>query len=159
MAGPPEAVLFMGIPASGKTTFYVRHYLMSHIHISLDVVRSRHREWRLVRTCLDIGQAFVVDNTNPARGDRERYIPAARHAGFRVVGLYFRSRVAECAERNRERPTAVPDAAVRDARRRLERPARDEGFDTLWHVRPDGAGGFEVTAWRGGGSPVARPVE
>jgi hypothetical protein len=42
----------------------------------------------------------------------------------------------------------VPDAAIRGARKRLEAPSRNEGFDALWFVRlATGSSGFEVEEW------------
>ena len=47
-----QAVIFIGIQATGKTTFYVQHFLNTHLRISLDVLRTRHREARFLETCL-----------------------------------------------------------------------------------------------------------
>jgi predicted kinase len=41
-----ELVLFVGLQASGKSTFFVERFLRSHVHLSLDVLKTRHREKR-----------------------------------------------------------------------------------------------------------------
>jgi predicted kinase len=86
-----EAVIFVGIQGSGKSSFYRQQFFDTHVRISLDVLRTRHREQLLFAACLAAKQPFVVDNTNPLLRDRARYIEPARKAGFRVVAYFFDS--------------------------------------------------------------------
>ncbi|HEU4403792.1 MAG TPA: gluconokinase, GntK/IdnK-type [Polyangiaceae bacterium] len=145
----PEAVIFCGAQASGKSSFYAARFYDTHVRINLDMLRTRHRERLLLGACLEGGQPFVVDNTNLTPEDRARYVAPARARGFRVVGYYFASRLADCLARNAGRPPArrVPDAAVRGALGRLRLPAPAEGFDELYYVRLE-ADGHRVETWR-----------
>lgn len=140
-----EAVIFCGLQASGKTSFYRERFLRTHLRISLDLMRTRHREGIFLRTCLETGMRFVVDNTNPARAHRARTIEAARAHRFRVIGYVFTTPIEVCLERNRARPDVerVPDVGLWDARARLEPPQHDEGFDRLFEVELLDTG-FEV---------------
>lgn len=88
----------------------------------------------------------MIDNTNPTRTDRAKYITASKGAGFRVVGYYFGSKVDECLQRNEGRTDAVPDVAILSTAKKLELPSLDEGFDELWYVRISD-GGFVVEEW------------
>ena len=144
-----EAILLCGIQATGKSTFCKERLFSTHVRINLDMLGTRHRETLLLRACLAAGQPFVVDNTTPTRRDRAPYIAAAREAGFRVLGYYFESRIADATRRNHARdPDAqVPERGVRGTHARLELPRRDEGFDELHFVRLVAAG-FEVQPWR-----------
>src|SRR4051812_29858595 len=99
-----QAVIFMGLQGAGKSTFYRQRFFDTHLRISLDLLRTRHRERRLLKLCVETGLRFVVDNTNPTRAERAVYIHAASGAGFRVTGYYFRYRVEECMRRNEQRP-------------------------------------------------------
>src|SRR5919108_2604810 len=81
-----EAVVLCGVQGSGKTTLYRERFLDTHVRVSMDLLRTRAREAAFVQLCVESGQRFVVDNTNPSPADRRRYVPAARDAGFRVVG-------------------------------------------------------------------------
>ncbi|MEQ8541828.1 MAG: hypothetical protein RIB93_30755 [Coleofasciculus sp. D1-CHI-01] len=65
-----EAVILIGIQASGKSSFCRDRFYNTHIRINLDMLKTRHREAILVQACLDAQQRFVVDNTNPTRADR-----------------------------------------------------------------------------------------
>lgn len=143
-----EAVLFVGLQAAGKSTFYKERFFTTHLRINLDMLKTRHREKRLLQTCLETGQPFVVDNTNPSRADRAAYLLAAKPAGFRVVGYYFRSRVEECQRRNVGRPAAqqVPLKGLLGTAGRMEVPTRAEGLDDLFYVRIEG-NEFVVEEW------------
>jgi predicted kinase len=132
-----EAVLFIGIPGSGKSSFFKERCFSTHVRISLDLLKTRRREQRFLETCLATRQRFVIDNTNPAAADRAQYIAAAKAERYSVVGYYFRSKVEECLRRNSERPDAerVPDVAILSSAARLELPTAEEGFDRLAYVR------------------------
>jgi len=136
-------VIFVGAQGSGKSTFFKQRFFDTHVRINLDMLRTRARERRLVEACIAAKQRFVVDNTNPTRADRERYLPAARAAGFRAVAYWFDVGLDECRARNaaREGRKAVPAVAVARTHAKLEPPSLDEGFDEIHRVTlaPDGS--------------------
>ena len=141
-----EAVIFVGIQGSGKSTFFKDRFVDTHIRINLDMLKTRHRERYLVNACIVAKQAFVVDNTNATRGDRSRYIEPAKAAGFKVVGYYFQPQVEACQERNENRPEhqVVPLKGLLGTYSRLEAPSFDEGFDELYSVQIGADSGFVV---------------
>ena len=145
-----QLILFIGVQASGKSTFYRERFVETHLRLSLDMLRTRHREAILFAACLEAKQPVVIDNTNPSRAERARYLEPAKAARFEVVGYYFRSVFAEAAPRNaiRAPEKRVPEEGLLGTLGRLERPSYPEGFDRLHYVRPDGAGGFLVDDWR-----------
>ena len=102
-----EAVVLAGLQGSGKSSFYKQRLFATHVRISLDLLRTRHRECRLLEVCLATQQRFVIDNTNPTRDERAKYIRQSRAAGFRVAGFYFRSKVEDCLRRNSGRADEV----------------------------------------------------
>src|SRR5215831_19902644 len=87
---PMQAVIFIGIQASGKSSFYLSRFFRTHIRINLDMLKTRHREDILLRACIEAKQRFVVDNTNPTVESRAKYM-IAKQAGFQMVGYYFQS--------------------------------------------------------------------
>lgn len=141
-----ELVIFVGLQASGKSSFYREAFFATHVRISLDLVRTRHRESRLLAVCLETGQPCVIDNTNPSCAERIRYIAAAKAARYSVAGYYFQSKIDECLVRNQQRPEPVPDVGVLSTAKKLEIPTLDEGFDSLKYVRLTERG-FVVEEW------------
>lgn len=131
-----EAIIFCGIQASGKSTYYLQHFFHTHVRISMDLLRTRHREKRFLELCLQSGQRFVIDNTNPSAEERSRYIVPAKKARFNVIGYYFESSLAEAIQRNAARSgrARIPDKGVGGTYKRLELPSLAEGFDSLYKV-------------------------
>jgi predicted kinase len=141
-----EAVIFIGIPGSGKSTFYRQRFFRTHLRISKDLLRTRHREQVFLRACLETQQRFVVDNTNVLRIERARYIPLAREAKFWVVGYLFLTELGDALTRNAQRTEAelVPAKAVVAKFRQMEQPDFTEGFDQLFSVVIDAEQRFIV---------------
>jgi predicted kinase len=144
-----EAVILIGIQGAGKSTFCRERLFDTHVRINLDMLRTRNREEHLLRTCLAQQQPFVVDNTNPTREERARYISAAKAAGFRVIGYYFASKVEECKQRNEERDPnrVVPIQGLLGTYNRLQLPSQHEGFDALYYVTIAGERSFTIAEW------------
>ncbi len=141
-----QAVILIGLPGAGKTTFYRQRFFGTHVRISLDMLRTRHRERTLLDACLSAQQPFVIDNTNVRRADRARYMAAARGRGFRIIGYCFPADVDACLRRNAERADkpAVPVAGVLGKYKQLELPDASEGFDELYQVHIGTDGQFVV---------------
>lgn len=144
-----EAVIFIGLQGAGKSTFYKERFFTTHLRINLDMLKTRHRESRLLETCLQTSQPFVVDNTNATRAEREVYLKAAKQAGFRVAGFYFQSKLEDCKRRNAQRPQEqqVPWKGILGTAGRMELPTRAEGFDELSYVRIDETSSFVIEAF------------
>lgn len=141
-----EMVLFIGIQATGKSEFYKRSFYKTHMRINLDMLRTRNRESILLEACIQAKQPFVVDNTNPTKADRRKYIERAKSADFSVTGYYFRSGVKEAIARNEQRAgkECLPVAALLATHSKLELPSLGEGFDELHYVYIDADGNFVV---------------
>ena len=135
-----EMIIFIGIQATGKSEFYKQHFYKTHMRLNLDMLKTRNRERLLVEACIEAKQPLVLDNTNPAKKDRERYIRLAKDAGFRVIGYYFQSSIKEALARNTNRTgkERVPDTAILGTHKKLELPNYNEGFDELWYIRMSG---------------------
>ena len=105
-----ECVVFVGLPASGKSTFYHQRFAATHTHISKDLwpksANKSARQARELRAALAAGRSVVVDNTSPAVADRAEVIAIARELGARVIGYYFAATTREC-DRQESRPRRV----------------------------------------------------
>jgi predicted kinase len=136
-----ECVIFVGLPGSGKTTFYRERFAQTHDCISKDAMpNTRNREGRqreLLRQALAAGRSVVIDNTNPAQTDRAPLIEIARSHAAAVVGYVFAATTREAIARNsrREGKGRVPNVAIFTTAKRFQRPTFDEGFDRLYGVQ------------------------
>ena len=142
-----EAVIFVGIQGSGKTSFYLKRFFETHVRISLDMLRTRHREHVLFTACLQARQPFVIDNTNPLPADRSRYIGPARAAGFRVEAYFFDTSLRDAIRRNNQRAgkKKIPVPGVAGTFRKLRPPTVAEAFDAVYVVTIAADGAFVVT--------------
>jgi len=145
-----EAIVLIGLQASGKTSFYLERFFLTHVRISLDMLKTRSRERKLLDFCVQNRQRFVSDNTNTTFENRALFIDAAKEKRFSVVGYYFTASFDECVRRNatRKGDQRVPQIAIRVAADKLQVPSLDEGFDELHYVQLDDRGftlnGFEL---------------
>jgi len=131
-----KGVIFIGLQASGKSTYYQRNLSKTHIRLSMDMLRTRHREKLLFEACLKAKQPVVIDNTSPTKSERATYIDGFKENKFEISGYYFSSSLNECLDRNalrtgRER---IPDVGLKGTYNKLELPQYSEGFDRLYYV-------------------------
>src|SRR4051794_29269322 len=131
-----ETVIFCGIQGSGKSTFYKEHFFKTHVRISLDLLKTRHRENMLLHTCVVMQQPFVIDNTNATKRERHKYIEKAKTYKFIIKGYYFHTSVADALARNKNRTGKenIPVAGIITTHKKLEIPAYQEGFDKIYRV-------------------------
>ena len=143
-----EAVIFCGIQATGKTTFFKERFFKTHIRISLDQLNTRNKELRFIETCILTSHPFVIDNTNPSQQERAKYIAIAKANKFKVTGYYFQSKLADALERNRQRSAEenIPEIGIRGTFKRLNLPSLEEGFDELYYVTVEN-NTFTVNEW------------
>jgi predicted kinase len=135
-----ELIVFSGLQASGKTTFYRERFATSHQHVSKDAwpnARNKEtRQRRLIDEHLRSGRSVVVDNTNPTPVEREPLVAIARAAGARAVSYAFVTAVPEAVQRNalRTARARVPDAGIYSVAKRLCPVLASEGFDQCFVV-------------------------
>ena len=135
-----ECVILIGLPASGKSTFYRERFAATHDLVSKDAMphvrQPQRRQQTLIEVGLAAGRSIVVDNTNPRASERALIIASARRHGAQVAGYFFPTDARDALRRNRVREgrARVPDVAIFATRKRLEAPTFDEGFDDLYIV-------------------------
>jgi predicted kinase len=144
-------ILFVGLPGSGKSSFYRSNFADSHEHISKDLMpnvsnRDR-RQQQAIEQALSSGKSVVVDNTSPRPEDRAPLIALGHRFQAQVIGYYFDCPVKECVARNHQRQdkARVPDVAIYVAAKRMKKPEYAEGFDEIYSVQLIPPASFNVT--------------
>ena len=142
-----EAIILIGLQASGKSSFYQQKFIDTHIRINLDMLKTRHREKILFDACLEAKQPFVIDNTNPTRKERSYYIIPAKAKKFKVIGYYFEPNLEDCKLRNQQRTSTIPLVGLLATYKKLEPPSDREGFDKLFYVKIGADNLFTIEKW------------
>lgn len=145
-----EMILFIGIPGSGKSSFYKEQFFNSHMRISLDLLNTKNRETKLLEFCFNTSMPLVLDNTNVSVADRDKYITLAKKYQYRIRGYYFKSDVTNCLLRNTRRTgkSKVPEVAILSKYKTLELPSLHEGFDELFYVEGVEENRFIINEWK-----------
>ena len=137
-----ELVLFVGIPAAGKSTYARKHFIPhGYDHINQDTLKTRERCIKQARLALASHRSVVVDNTNPAPETRALYISLARAQHIPVRCYHFNTPPQLAAHMNmyRERVTGgvykhVPRIAFSTYVKNYRKPERSEGLDEIVEV-------------------------
>src|ERR1700724_3753896 len=118
----PEAVIFVGLQGSGKTTYYQETCAGTHVHVSLDVQQTAERQRAALQQAFAARKSLVVDNTNATRAARAPFIAEAKAAGYRVVCCFFDVPVRAAIGRNNHRTDKkpIPVPAILRAAKQLQ---------------------------------------
>ncbi len=150
-------VLAIGLPGSGKTTWYKRRGvtpLSSDLlrTILFDDITEQRYQGLVFSTLRSLLRARLiakmpwnyVDATNLSPHERRQWIKMAKSFGYEVHAVFFDVPLAVCMERNRKRDRAVTDEVMRKMSERLRPPTFKEGFEKITVVRVKGQPGTEA---------------
>jgi predicted kinase len=147
-------VLAIGLPGSGKTTWYKRRGVTP---LSSDMLRSilfdditeQRYQGLVFSTLRSLLRARLiakmpwnyVDATNLSPHERRQWIKMAKSFGYEVHAVFFDVPLAVCLERNSKRDRQVTDEGMRKMADRLKPPTFKEGFEKITVVRVKGQPG------------------
>jgi len=132
-----ECIIFTGLQASGKSTFFLENFYKTHIRVNLDMLKTRHRENIFLEASIEGKQKVVIDNTNPDEEARRKYIEMFKKNHFKIIGYYFESNLEACLERNslREGKEKIPEKGLKATYYKITAPSFSEGYDELYDVK------------------------
>ncbi len=131
-----EAIIFIGLQASGKSTFYKEHFFNTHLRISNDLLKTKSREVKLLELCFESRMPFVIDNTNVTKEVRQRYIEKIKARKYRLAAYYFKTDLERSLNWNQQRKGSeiIPVPGIFSTHKKLELPSYEEGYDQLYYV-------------------------
>ena len=139
IAKEQEVILFIGFPASGKSTF-AKTYLIPHgyVHVNRDTLGTPAKCLKLTKESLAEGKSVVVDNTNPSVSARAPYLKAAEAAGVPVRCFHFQTSLELAQHMNNFREVFsegtqrhVPMVGYNMFKKHFQAPDEDEGFTEI----------------------------
>jgi predicted kinase len=147
-ASKGTVVLAIGLPGSGKSSWFKRHSihpLSSDLLRELlfddaqeqrfqDLVFSNLRSMLKARLIARRPMNYV-DATNLTPQDRHSWIKLAKDYGYDVQGVFFDVPLEVCMERHQRRGRAVPEDIMRKMAGKLKAPTFEEGFSKITVVR------------------------
>jgi predicted kinase len=141
-------VLAIGLPGSGKSTWFKRHGvapLSSDLmrHLLFDNVQEQRFQDLVFSTLRSLLRARMiarmswnyVDATNLSPKERRHWIKMAQDFGYEVHAVYFDVPLEVCMERNQKRHRIVPEEVMQRMSAKLKAPGFDEGFSKITVVK------------------------
>jgi len=146
-------VLAIGLPGSGKTTWFRRRGvtpLSSDLlrNILFDDVEEQRYQGLVFSTLRSLLRARLiarmpwnyVDATNLSIHERRQWIKMAKSFGYEVQAVFFDVPLEVCLERNSKRDRSVSEDVMRKMGEKLKPPVFEEGFAKITVVRVKSAG-------------------
>jgi len=130
-------IILTAYQGSGKS-YLCDNVFTKFVRISMDDLRTKDKCIKTTKVYLAQGDQIIIDNTNPDSKSRYVYIMLAKKYNYKIASVYINCSEALAIHNIKYRmymqEKNIPLIALKVFTKNFEKPAQDEGFDTLVEV-------------------------
>lgn len=132
----PEIIINIGLPASGKSTFFIKKISPhKYIYINQDTLKTQKKCLLELEKALEKKESVVIDNTNLTKEIRQKYIDIANKYSYKYRCLNFTASKDICMHNSFYRNyqsnnliETIPKIVYNIMNKKYEKPELSEGF-------------------------------
>lgn len=133
---PPQMIIMVGPPASGKSTVAQEYISKDFVHINQDTLRTLEKCLQLAQLAIFLNKSMIIDNTNPNLTVRKPYLEMTRGTNYKKIAIVMETPKSLCQLLNSSRSAKssvplVPAIAYNIFYKKYEKPTESEGFDEI----------------------------
>jgi len=140
--GKQEMIVLVGSPAAGKSHFAREHLVpKGYVHVNRDTLGTWQKCVKAATDAMEKGSCVVIDNTNPDKESRRRYVDAAKDAGDVTVRCFVMRTSLEHARHNElfremtdKKHQSISEMIFNMFKSKYAEPTVSEGFTEVVHV-------------------------
>jgi bifunctional polynucleotide phosphatase/kinase len=132
-------IITVGYPGSGKS--HMSNILNKQYDIQIvnqDTCKTNSKCLKLCKQSIDANKSVIVDNTNPTREIRKKFIDLVSKKNYKIICLNFTTSMEISQHNNKFRNyitnnavNKIPDVVYYTFRKKYEQPELDEGFNKI----------------------------
>jgi len=135
-----EIIVMVGFPACGKSTISRKHFVLhGYEHVNQDTLGTWQKCVAACKLAISQGKSVVIDNTNPNRKTRQRYIEVAKSEKIPARCFWMTTSHENSLHNNKFRDLTntnkdykhVGRIAFNIYKSSFEEPQLDEGFEDI----------------------------
>jgi bifunctional polynucleotide phosphatase/kinase len=136
-----DLIIMVGYPGSGKSMFSDK-YLKNYEIVSQDELKTLPKCLKLCKEYMEKNYKIVIDNTNPSRETREKYIVLAKKYGYKVRCLLMTTTIQHAKHNNIYRyiyqnKLKVPTLVYNIYKNKFQEPELEEGYYEILKINPE----------------------
>ncbi|KAG5331513.1 PNKP kinase, partial [Acromyrmex charruanus] len=134
-----EMILMVGSPGSGKS-YFTKNHLKEYGYINRDTLGSWQKCIAAVQQYLNERKSVVIDNTNPNKASRERYMEVAKKCNVPIRCFVITTSLEHAKHNNKFREltdpshTPINDIIIHSYMKNYEPPTLEEGFKEIVEI-------------------------
>lgn len=135
-----ELIILVGYPASGKT-YFTKKYLYDYKHINQDELKTLSKCLTLTEKEIQNKKSIVIDNTNPSKDTRKKYLDLCKKYNIKSRCIYFDIDINIIKHLNIYRELIgekkrIPEIAYKIYKKKFEFPTKEEGYEEIinWNL-------------------------